>query len=296
MNLSNNLVNLYKELQEKIYIHGPYFEFNISDPKFRTIHKASVKDRVLHHLIYRELYPYFHKRFIYDSYSCRKEKGAHRALNRFKYFAGKISKNNTRSCYILKCDVKKFFASIDQIILIKIIKRHIEDPDIIWLINQVVSSFYSTRLGIGLPLGNLTSQLFANVYMHEFDMYIKQELRVKYYIRYTDDFIILSNDKEYLQNLLPELKDFLKNKLYLKLHEDKICIKTYASGVDFLGWVHFPYRRQIRTTTKRKIFKKLKRYPKPQTINSYRGLLMHGNTYKIQKQAGLIFDSRSFPF
>lgn len=294
LNLSDNLVNLYKELQEKIYIHGPYFEFNISDPKFRTIHKASVKDRVLHHLIYRELYPYFHKRFIYDSYSCRKEKGVHRALNRFKYFAGKISKNNTRSCYILKCDVKKFFASIDQVILIKIIKRHIENPDIIWLINQVVSSFYSTRLGIGLPLGNLTSQLFANVYMHEFDMYIKQELRVKYYIRYTDDFIILSDDKDYLQNLLPKIRYFLKNKLYLNLHENKIIIKTHASGVDFLGWVHFPYHRQIRTTTKRKIFKKLKRYPKPQTINSYRGLLRHGNTYKIQKQAGLIFDSRPF--
>jgi hypothetical protein len=289
LNLSDNLVNLYTELKEKNYIHGPYFEFNISDPKPRIIHKAGVKDRVLHHLIYRELYPYFHERFIYDSYSCRKEKGTHKALDRFKYFTGKISKNNTKTCHVLKCDVKKFFASVDQELLFKIIKRHIEDPNIIWLINQVVSSFYSTRLGIGLPLGNLTSQLFANVYMHEFDMYIKQELRVKYYIRYTDDFVILSDDNDYLQNLLPELKDFLNNKLHLKLHEDKIHIKTYASGVDFLGWVHFPYHRQIRTTTKRKIFKKLKRYPKPQTINSYRGLLTHGNTYKIQKQTGLIF-------
>jgi len=288
VNLSDNLLKLYWQLENKTYTHGPYSQFNIADPKQRIIHKASVKDRVLHHLIHKELYPYFEKRFIYDSYSCRKKKGTHRALNRFNYFARKVSKNHTRTCYILKCDIKKFFASIHHETLCKIIERHIEDTEIKWLIERVISSFYSTHSDIGLPLGNLTSQLFANVYMHEFDMYIKQELKVKYYIRYTDDFIILSDNKNYLQNLLPKIEDFLNNKLHLKLHENKIYIKTYASGVDFLGWVHFPYYRQIRTITKRKIIREFKGYLKLETINSYRGLLGHGNTYKIKKKCGLI--------
>ena len=286
-NLSTNLVNLYKELQLKTYTHGPYSQFNIADPKPRIIHKASVKDRVLHHLIHKELYPYFEKRFIYDSYSCRKEKGAHKALNRFNYFARKESKNNTHTCYILKCDIKKFFTNINHEILYKIMERHIEDAEIKWLIRQVISSFYSLRLGVGLPLGNLTSQLFANVYMHEFDMFIKQELKIKYYIRYTDDFVILSDNKNHLQNLLPKIEDFLDNRLHLKLHENKIFMKTYVSGVDFLGWIHFPHHRQIRTTTKRKIIRKLRGYPKSETINSYRGLLGHGDTYELAKYVGL---------
>ena len=123
--------------------------------------------------------------------------------------------------------------------------------------------------------------------MHEFDMYIKQGLRVKNYIRYADDFVILSNNKKYLEELLLKIDDFLNKKLKLKLHPHKVYIKTYGSGVDFLGWVHFPHHRKIRTTTKRKLIRKLKGYPKPETISSYRGLLGHGNTYKVQKRVGI---------
>lgn len=281
--LTTNINSLYADLKNNTYIHGPYSAFNISDPKPRNIHKAVVRDRVLHHFIYKELYPYFDERFIYDSYSCRKEKGTHRALDRFRHFALKVSKNNSRTCYVLKCDIKKFFASVDHGILEKIIERHIDDPDIKRLIRQVVSSFHSTTPGVGLPLGNLTSQLLVNVYMHEFDMYLKQELRVRYYIRYADDFVILSSDREYLEDILLKLQEFLNGKLCLTLHEHKVCITTYASGVDFLGWVHFPYHRQIRTTTKNKIVRKIVGYPKPQTVISYRGLLKHGNTYLLQK-------------
>ncbi len=282
--LADNITDLHFLLKTRTYTHGEYSAFNISDPKPRNIHKATVRDRLLHHLIYKELYPYFDKRFIYDSYSCRKYKGTHRALDRFQYFARKVSKNNTRTCYVLKCDIKKFFASIHHDTLYAILKRQIEDPEMHWLIEKVVSSFYTTEAGVGLPLGNLTSQLLVNIYMHEFDMFMKQELKVKYYLRYADDFAVLSDDKKYLEAILLKMGIFLNEKLKLKLHENKVYIKTYASGVDFLGWVHFPNHRQIRTTTKRKIIKKLKSYPKPESVSSYRGLLSHGNTHALQKR------------
>jgi len=126
--------------------------------------------------------------------------------------------------------------------------------------------------------------------MHELDMYVKQGLKVKYYIRYADDFVILSDSRKYLEDLLPKIGEFLHNELKLTLHEHKVFIKTYASGLDFLGWVHFPYHRQVRTATKRKITRKLKVYPKRQTVISYRGTLSHGNTYKLRKQVGLLVD------
>lgn len=285
--LAENLVELHESLKNKTYRHGGYHAFNISDPKPRNIHKATVRDRVLHHLIYKELYRYFDFRFIFDSYSCRKGKGTHRALDRFKYFAGQVSRNHTRTCYVLKCDIKKFFASIDQVVLMKILERHIEDGEILSLLFEIISSFHTTGPTVGLPLGNLTSQLLVNIYMHEFDMYVKQELMVKYYIRYADDFAVLSDDKKYLEELLLKFQDFLSVKLHLSLHENKVYIKTYASGVDFLGWVHFPYHRQIRTATKNKIIRKMKGYPKPQTINSYRGVLSHGDAYKVRQKLTL---------
>lgn len=283
LTLADNLIHLHTLLKNKKYEHSGYSAFHISDPKPRKIHKATVQDRVVHHLLYKDIYWYFDKKFIHDSYSCRNFKGTHRANNRFKEFAGKVSRNNTRTCYILKCDIKKFFASVDHAVLKKILQRHIQDSDILNLFDNVIDSFYSTRNGVGLPLGNLTSQLLVNIYMHEFDMYVKQELRVKYYIRYADDFALFSDDKKYLENILLKMEKFLQNDLKLKLHEHKVYIKTYASGVDFLGWVHFPYHRQLRVVTKKNIIRKLHRHAKPETISSYRGLLGYGNTHKVKK-------------
>ena len=233
--LATNIASLYADLKNKTYVHGSYSAFNISDPKPRNIHKATVRDRVLHHLIYKELYWYFHSRLIYDSYSCRKYKGTHRALNRFRDFACIVSKNNTRTCFVLKCDIKKFFASIDHGTLLKILERHIADSDIRWLINQVVSSFHTTAPDVGLPLGNLTSQLLVNVYMHEFDMYLKQELKVKYYLRYADDFAILSDDKKYLEDLLPKIHAFLNTKLKLDASSRQGVYKNVCFGCGFFG-------------------------------------------------------------
>lgn len=287
LHLMDNIISLHNNLANQTYKHGGYCAFNISDPKPRNIHKATVRDRLLHHAIYRILYPFFDRTFMADSFSCRINKGTHKAVKRFQKFSRIISKNNTRTCWILKCDIKKFFANIDHGILLNILKEYIEDEKILGLLEKVIGSFSSYRKGVGLPLGNLTSQLFVNIYMNKFDQFIKHKLKIKYYIRYCDDFVILSANRGQLESLISIIKKFLQEELKLELHPNKVFIKTYASGVDFLGWVHFPHYRQIRTTTKRKVMRKLKSYPKPQTINSYRGLLGHGNTYKIKKLVGI---------
>ena len=282
-NLIHNLSVLENDLLSLNYKHGGYFHFKISDPKPRDIHKALVRDRVIHHAIYRVLYPYFDPKFIYDSYSCRINKGTHRALYRFENFIRKVSKNNTKTCWILKCDIQKFFANINHQILKKILEKHIKDRNIIWLLSQVINSFSARPdLEVGLPLGNLTSQLLVNIYMNEFDQFMKRELKVKYYVRYADDFVVLHNEKEYLFILLQYIVVFLKDKLKLDLHPDKVLIKTLASGSDFLGWVHFPYHRVLRTTTKKRVIKALLHNLKKPVLASYLGLLKHGNTHKLR--------------
>jgi len=284
LRLMNNLLNLHLELKSGVYRHGPYKAFKINDPKPRDIHKASVRDRLLHHAIYRILYPFFDKIFIADSFSCREGKGTHKALNRFREFGWKVSQNNTKTCWVLKCDIRKFFANIDQGVLMKILAQCIPDQQIIWLLKEVILSFDSGTAGKGLPLGNLTSQLFVNIYMNEFDQFVKHKLKAQYYIRYADDFVILQNDKMRLENLIPEIAHFLNTKLKLSLHPDKVFIKTLASGVDFLGWVHFPDHRVLRTATKRRMINRIKKFPSPETVNSYLGLLSHGNTYKLRQR------------
>jgi len=283
LKLMDNLFILHEDLNSGKYKHGGYHAFNISDPKPRNIHKASIRDRLLHHAIYRILYPFFDKTFISDSYSCRVKKGTHKAINRFREFAYKVSKNNTRTCRILKCDIKKFFASIDRQVLLGILNSYISDKQIIWLLEEIIESF-SVKPGVGLPLGNLTSQLFVNIYMNEFDQFVKHKLKAKYYIRYADDFMILSQDKKWLLNIIPKIKDFLWGELYLQLHPDKISIRTIASGVDFLGWVNFSDHRVLRNTTKRRMIKKLLLSQPHETLQSYLGLLTHGNTRKLREK------------
>jgi len=286
-NLMRNIISLHSDLVAKSYKHSPYEAFNISDPKPRNIHKATVRDRLLHHAVYRKLYPFFDKTFIADSYSCRIYKGSHKSLRRFRHFADIVSKNNTCTTWILKCDVRKFFASIDQSGLIVILEKYLADSEVVWLLSHIVKSFQSSNSDVGLPLGNLTSQLLVNIYMNKFDQFIKHELKAGYYIRYADDFVIFSRDKNYLERLIPQISSFLKENLKLSLHPDKVFIKTLASGVDFLGWVHFPHYRVLRGSTRRKMIKRIKANPIRQTIDSYCGLLGHGNTYKLRKRLGM---------
>ena len=319
--LMDNIVELHESLVNKSYNHGGYKSFYINDPKRRHIHKATVRDRLLHRAVYRILYPFFDKTFISDSYSCRNDKGTHKAINRFRSLANQVSKNHTRTCWILKCDVRKFFASIDHEILLKILDQYIPDKDIMWLLENIIESFYAvdinchshnngnpdncrldSRLGgndklIGLPLGNLTSQLFANIYMNVFDQWVKHHLTKPHpyppllgerqregYIRYADDFVFLSQDKNWLKSITPRIQEFLQINLKLSLHPNKLFLKTIASGMDFLGWVNFPEHRLLRNTTKQRMLRNIRSSTGEAGFQSYLGLISHGNTVKLREQ------------
>lgn len=280
-----NVLKLHRDLATGTYRHGGYEHFKISDPKPRDIHKASVRDRLLHHALYRKLYPFFDRTFVSGSYSCRLGKGTHKAMSRFRAFAHKVSKNDTHTTWVLKCDIRKFFASIDQKVLMEIIERYIPDERVRALVANIVNSFNSGTAGKGLPLGNLTSQLLVNIYMNEFDQFVKHKPKAKHYVRYADDFVILSRDRNHLLKTLSYMKVFLRDKLKLEMHPNKVSITTLASGIDFLGWVHFPDHRVLRTATKKRMFRRIEETNgKPETISSYLGMLSHGNARKLQEE------------
>lgn len=289
-NLMGNIFSLRRDLISGTFHCSPYEAFNISDPKPRNIHKASVRDRLLHHALYRQLYSFFDRTFIADSYSCRNGKGMHKAINRFRTFDNKVSLNHTRTVWVLKCDIRKFFASIDHTILAEIIQRYIPDAQIRSLLSQIIDSF-STAPNKGLPLGNLTSQLLVNIYMNEFDQFVKHKLKAKYYIRYADDFVFLSENKAWLESILSRIRDFLANNLRLTLHPDKISIATIASGIDFLGWVHFHDHRVLRTMTKHRMWRRMEEMAgRENSVQSYLGFLSHGNTWKLRQKTLSIVD------
>lgn len=241
--LSDNLWQLYFDIKNSTYAHGLYDEYTICDPKKRIIHKASVRDRVVHRLVYNALYHYFDRRFIYDSYSSRRGKGTHRARDRFKYFAQKVSKNYTKQCFVLKFDIQKCFASINQGTLLLLLKRNITDDRVYHIVKIIIESF-----GCGLPLGNLTSQLFINVYLHEIDLFCKQKLRIKNYLRYADDIVIVSDDRYELEVAYENISVFLKEGLSLATH--KKIVTTVYRGIDVLGVIFFPQYGVLRKRTR----------------------------------------------
>src|SRR3989344_1133363 len=173
----------FKRGKTKTYQCADYTSFYVKDPKLRHIHKATIRDRVLRHAVFRVLYSIFDKHFIHDSYSCRLDKGTHKAVDNLEKYCRKLSQNNQLNIFTLKCDVRKFFDSIDQNILLRIIKDKIEDENAVWLIQKIITSFQKSN-GKGLPLGNVTSQLFSNIYLNELDQFVKHNLKIKYYVRY----------------------------------------------------------------------------------------------------------------
>lgn len=294
-NLEENIFELSEELISKAYLHGSYVNFAIYDPKYRTISKAKVRDRVVHHVLFNYLYGIFDKTFIFHSYSSRLGKGTHIGVKNFHKKMREASENFRKPCYALKCDIKKFFANINHAILISLLAKKINDPDILWLINNVIES-YSSSPDAGLPLGNVTSQIFANIYLDQLDRFIKHNLRIEHYFRYADDFVLLHQNKNYLQELIKPIGSFLERELKLRLHPQKVFIQKLKQGVDFLGYVCFPYCRTIRTKTKKRMLKKLNQRKNElvagrttdesfnQTLQSYIGLLKHANGYHLTKK------------
>jgi RNA-directed DNA polymerase len=290
-----HLFQLHAELISKAYRHSPYSDFYVCDPKRRHIHKSIVRDRIVHQAVFRKLYPIFDKNFIYDSYSSRIRKGTHLGVVRLECACRKESNNWRKPVYALKCDVRKFFDSIEHGVLRKLIRKKISDTDTLWLIEAILESFEKSK-GKGLPLGNVTSQLFGNIYLNELDQYAKHVLKAKHYFRYCDDFVIVHDDREFLEDCLQKVKIFLKEKLSLDVHPDKVCIRKLKQGIDFVGYVVSPHAKILRTATKKRMLRKvaeshikyksghISKETFQSIIASYMGVLSHCKGRKLRNK------------
>lgn len=272
LDYESELIRLWEELNNGSYRIGRSIAFIVDKPVTREIFAADFRDRVVHHLIINKLNPLFEKEFIFDSYACRKGRGSHAGIQRVDRFIRQCSLNYSRDCYVLKLDIQGFFMAIDKRILWltlrKLITQYYQSADkdmLLMLCHKVLSNnptknciikgcrqkwrdlspdkslFHSSPL-CGLPIGNLTSQIFANVYLNVFDHFIKHELGVRYYGRYTDDFVVVHQYKMYLTALIPQIEYFLKETLGLTLHPRKRYLQHYSKGVQFLGVVIMPHR------------------------------------------------------
>lgn len=255
--LKQNLSRLRTELLLHAYTPKPLETFILRDPKTRKISKSDFADRLVHHALINIIEPIFDKTFIFDSYANRKGKGTLKALKRFDEFKRKASKNNAINCHVLKADIRHYFDEVSHEILIKIIKNKINDKKIIWLIKKILNNFSTKKEGVGMPLGNLTSQFFANIYLNELDKFVKHNLKAKYYIRYVDDFVIIENRKSKLNAYKEEIDKFLKQQLKLRLHPDKTNIFWIRQGTPFLGFRIFPCHKLLNERNIRKFKRKL---------------------------------------
>ena len=294
-NIKKNLLELQRDLQFHSYRPKPLVSFLIKDPKVRIISKSHFRDRIVHHGICRIIEPLFEKSFIYDSYANRLGKGTSKALERFECFKRKVSKNNTLSSYVLKADIKKYFETMNQEILLSLVKTKIKDEKVLFLIKTILKN-YSTGPGKGMPLGNLSSQFFANVYLHELDLFVKHTLKVKYYLRYVDDFIILKNDPRTLEKYKLQIQAFLKEKLSLTLHPEKSKILYLKQGIPILGFRIFPHHKLLRRGNMQRRIKELKKQKElykesfisyDEIYNSFQGwnvFARQANTFKIRSK------------
>jgi retron-type reverse transcriptase len=273
MELDSNLNELYKELQEGRYKSGGYRIIYIYVPKKRLIMALQFKDRVLQWAIYRLLNPLYEKTYIKDSYACIKGRGREKAAKRLQYWLRQTDRK-PKQYYYLKLDISKFFYRVDHEILLNILKRRIKDKRLIDLFNTIINSekrAFGLPLGVdpceidpremlfdkGMPIGNLTSQMFANIYMNELDQYLKHELHLKYVIRYADDCIILHDSKEELQQILKKIEIFLLEKLRLNLNS-KTAIRPTTCNVDFVGYVINKDEIRLRSATVKRMRSRIK--------------------------------------
>ncbi|MEK9184852.1 MAG: reverse transcriptase/maturase family protein, partial [Patescibacteria group bacterium] len=299
LHLEENLFSMHERLMDDVWKNDPYVRCRISDPKPRIIHIASVRDRVLFQAVYQKLYQIFDKTLIHDSYASRRSKGTHAGVRRFEIFSRKVSANYTQNAFVLKCDIRKFFDNIDHSILFSLISKRLKDEKLLVLIHKIIWSFETTP-NKGLPLGNVTSQIFSNIYLNKLDQFTKHTLKVKYYIRYCDDFVILNRSSNVLKVLIEKIRDFLRIELLLELHPRKVTIRKLQQGNDFLGYVSLPYYRILRTKTKRRMLKQLIMLAKSikskndflsalPVIQSYLGMLSHCQSFKIKRELSDLF-------
>ena len=251
--LEEEIEELHRELKGKTYNHGEYRVFTVYDPKERKIAAAPFRDRVVHHAVHDVIEPLIDKSFIYQSYACRKNKGTHKAIDWAQEFL-------RRNSFCFHGDIKKYFFSIDRGILKGILKGMVNDEDLLWLLDEIIDSAIYTGQEKGLPIGNLTSQFFANLYLNELDYFIKFDLRVKFYIRYMDDFLIFENDRGKLTGFKSKIRDFLKIKLALLLHEGKSQIYNTRNGIKFLGFRIFKDHRRLASDNVRRFKKRIKKF------------------------------------
>ena len=285
--LENNLAALQKKLQNGTYRTGKYRCFTIFEPKKREISALPFKDRVVHHAVCNVIEPLFEKAFIFDSYACREGKGTHAGANRLQYFLRKNSKN----CFALKCDVKHYFPSVNHEMLKKMVREKIADKKLLALLDHIVDSPGGKK---GIPIGNLTSQLFANIYLNKLDYFIKQGLKAKHYLRYMDDFILLHESKKQLQCWKKQIEQFLHS-IKLLFNEKKANVFPTCSGVDFLGYRLFAFHRLIRKSTVKRFLHRIKAKIRKfhsgeisfkkltESFNSWEAYLGHGNSYALKK-------------
>ncbi len=298
LDLAQNLWRLHEELKDRKYHPSGYYQFMIYDPKKRVIQASYFRDRVVQHsLCDNILEPYFGNRLIYDCAACRKEKGTHFAMRRLSEFMRQFYKRHETKGYFLKCDVRKYFDSIDH----EVLKKRLENfPDdrVRELLYMIIDS-HNRDTGKGLPLGNQTSQWFALYYLDSVDRLIKEHYRIKYYTRYMDDLVLIHEDKDYLKGLLKGLTEFANQKLRLEFNE-KTQIFPLSQGVDYLGW-HFYLSdtgkviRKLRSSNKRRFKRRLKAFEQKyaqgemtseeirRSLVSYNGHLKHGHTWKLRR-------------
>lgn len=290
--LKENLIKLQEELTNQTYQPCELKTFTLRDPKTRKISKSAFRDRVVHHALCNIIVYTFEKGFIYDSHANRIGKGTLKAIERFDVFKRKVSKNNTREAYVLKADIKHYFEEIDHQILIRILRKKIKDEKIIWLIEKILSVNHKIK---GMPLGNLTSQFFANLYLNELDVFVKHKLRAKYYIRYVDDFVILHESKEQLGKWKQEINTFLGEHLKIELHPSKSNVLRLNSGINFLGFRVFFYHKLIRKSNLKNFERKFNnlrilfdeeiigREKVLEALEGWLAYCSHANTYKYRK-------------
>jgi retron-type reverse transcriptase len=309
--LERELVQLQNQLETKTYHPGNYRTFYIKEPKSRLISAAPYRDRVVHHALCNIIVPIFERTFIHNSYANRVGFGTHRALKRFTQFA-------RSSRYVLQCDIKKYFPSIDHSILKTLIRRKLKCKDTLWLIDTIIDNSNEQIPVIehfpgddlltplqrkrGLPIGNLTSQFFANCYLDSFDHFVKEQLKVKKYVRYVDDFALFHDDWQFLAEARIAIEEYLA-KLRLKIHPIKSQLFETKHGANFLGFRIFPDRIRVRTENLRRAKRRLKRLQADyadgkidwlyvsQSLQSWVAHLDHGDTWQLRKK---IFSSLVF--